>query len=134
MSRSNDRVYMRHVSGTITADTATYFTSGSRPLMTKRSHLILVTAGSDEDETVDSDWGYNTDAAPTTWTNVIVAGATIDVGGSTLTAAALVTQDADAGADLNIRVPAGVSIRNNLDVAGTTPSFSVIAVLEAIPI
>jgi len=97
----------------------------------KRSHVILVTAGSDEDETVDSDWDYNTVAAPTTWT-AIVAGATLDVGGVTLTAAALALQNADAGADLNSKVPAESVTRNTLDVAGTTPSFDVVAVLEFI--
>lgn len=130
-TRDNDRNYFRHAPGAITADNVNYWGTGSRPYMAKRSHLILVTAGSDEDETVDLDWAYNSDAAPTTWT-AIVAGATIDVGGSTLTAAALVLQDADAGADLDIRVPAGVSTRGTLDVAGTTPSFTVIGLLEYI--
>lgn len=129
-SRDADRVFFRHAPGTISADTIAYFSHGEeRPLLFRRSHLILVTAGSDEDETVDSDWAYNTVAAPTTWT-AIVAGATIDVGGAALTAAALALQNADAGAALDIRVPAESVLRNTLDVAGTTPSFNVVAVGE----
>ena len=132
MSRSSDRNFFRHAPGAITADTVGYFSHGEEvAIMFKRSHLILVTAGPDEDETVDSDWAYNTVAAPTTWTS-IVAGATLDVGGSTLTAAALALQDADAGADLDTRVPAESVVRNTLDVAGTTPAMTVIAIGEYI--
>ena len=134
MARSSDRGFFRHAPGSISADTVAYFSHGEeRALMFKRSHVILVTAGSDEDETVDSDWDYNTVAAPTTWT-AIVAGATLDVGGSTLTAAALALQDGDSGSDLDVRVPAESVTRNTLDVAGTTPSFTVIAVGEYIVI
>lgn len=134
MARDKDRAIFRHAPGVITADTVAYFAVGETVgIMAKRSHLILVTAGTDEDETVDSDWHYNSVAAPTTWT-AINLGATLDVGGSTLTAAALALQDADAGAELNVRVPAQAVVRNTLDVAGTTPSFNVVGLLEYITI
>jgi hypothetical protein len=134
MSRNSDRNFFRHAPGAITVDTVGYFGHGEEvAIMFKRSHLILVTAGPDEDETVDSDWHYNTVAAPTTWT-AINLGATLDVGGATLTAAALALQNGDAGVDLDVRVPAESVVRNTLDVEGTTPAITVIAIGEYVTI
>lgn len=134
MSRSSDRNFFRHAPGTISADTTAYFSHGEEvAIVFKRSHVVLVTAGTDEDETVDSDWHYNTVAAPTSWAS-ISAGATLDVGGATLTAAAFALQNGDAGVDLDVRVPAESVVRNTLDVAGTTPSFEVVAIGEYIAI
>lgn len=129
-SRDNDRNYFQHDTGVgQIVDVTKYFTGGSRPLLFKRSHLIMVVADAAEtDVTVASDWDYNSDAAPTSWT-VIVAGQVIDVG-STPTNAALVTFDADLGVDLDIRVPAGVTVRNVLDIEGTTPAIHIIGVGE----